>query len=335
MNEKCGLLLVNLGSPDAPKAKEVRKYLSEFLHDPRVIDTSRWIWCPILHGIILRVRPARSARNYAAIWNLPEGFDGAEAPLVRITRAQAAAVQENLGSDVMVDIAMRHGNPSIDLGFDRLMAAGCTKIAILPLYPQFAGATTASVYDGVAKALKNRMNVPTVRMLRDYYRDPAYIAAIARSIHTKIGAQGWRPGVVLASFHGLPQSYADKGDPYPGECEETTELLRTALNNSGHGNIDLRLTYQSRFGPKAWLQPYTESTLKALAKDGVKNVTVVTPGFAADCLETTMEIDMEARETFIQAGGENFSMVPCLNTDADHIELLANIAKNELLVGWL
>ncbi len=330
MSEKCGLLLVNLGSPDAPTAKDVRRYLFEFLHDWRVIDTSRWIWCPILHGVILRIRPARSARNYAKIWHLPEAFDGDEAPLIRITRAQAKGVQELLGSDVMVDVAMRYGNPSIALGFDRLMAAGCTKIAVLPLYPQFAGATTASVYDGVAKTLKKRMNVPTIRLLRDYHTESAYIAALARSIHEQIGAQGWRPDVVLASFHGLPQSYADKGDPYPQECKATTDLLREAL-----GDIDLRLTFQSRFGPKAWLQPYTDKTLEKLAEDGVKNITVITPGFAADCLETLEEINMEAHETFLEAGGENFSMVPCLNADADHITVLANLAKEQLLHGWI
>lgn len=333
MSDKTGLLLVNLGSPEAPTAKAVRTYLAEFLHDPRVIDTSRWIWCPILHGVILRVRPARSAKNYAKIWNLPKDMpndtSGDEAPLVRITRAQAEGVQNILGSDVDVEIAMRYGNPSIALGFDRLMAAGCTRIAVLPLYPQFAGATTASVYDGVAKTLKSRMNVPDIRILRDYRNDPAYIAALAKSVNTQIGAQGWRPDVVLASFHGLPQSYVDKGDPYQTECEETADLLREAL-----GDIDLRLTFQSRFGPKAWLQPYTDKTLEQLAKDGVKNVSVITPGFAADCLETLEEIDMEAREAFIDAGGEKFSMVPCLNADPDHITVLTNLAKTKLLSGW-
>ncbi len=332
MSEKCGLLLVNLGSPDAPTAKDVRTYLFEFLHDYRVIDTNRWLWCPILHGIILRVRPGRSARNYAKIWHLPEGDVklGTEAPLVRITREQAGAVQTILGENVIVDVAMRYGNPSIGLGFDRLMAMGCTRIAVLPLYPQFAGATTASVYDGVAKALKKRPNVPELRFLRDYHTDPAYIAALARSLQTQIGKQGWTPNVILASFHGLPQSYADKGDPYPLECETTTKLLAEALPD-----LDIRLTFQSRFGPKKWLTPYTDKTLEQLAKDGVKNISVITPGFAADCLETLEEIDMEARETFLEAGGENFSMVPCLNADADHIAVLTHLAKEQLLSGWI
>lgn len=326
MPETNGLLLVNLGSPDAPTAKAVRRYLFEFLHDYRVIQTSRWIWCPILHGIILRTRPARSARNYAKVWNAPEG---AEAPLVRTTRAQAAAVEAVLGPDVVVDVAMRYGNPSIELAFDRLLAKGCTRIAVLPLYPQYSATTTASVYDGVAKTLKGRANVPEIRLLRNYHTNPAYIAALARSVQTQIGAQGWKPDVVLASFHGIPQAYADKGDPYPKECEETTKLLSAALPN-----IDLRLTFQSRFGPKQWLEPYTDKTLEALATEGVENVSVITPGFAADCLETLEEIDMEARESFLTAGGKNFSLIPCLNADADHIAVLAKVAKEQLLSGW-
>ncbi|MGJ8563629.1 MAG: ferrochelatase [Alphaproteobacteria bacterium] len=326
MPETNGLLLVNLGSPDAPTAKAVRRYLFEFLHDYRVIQTSRWIWCPILHGVILRTRPARSARNYAKVWNAPEG---AEAPLVRTTRAQAAAVEAVLGPDVVVDVAMRYGNPSIELAFDRLLAKGCTRIAVLPLYPQYSATTTASVYDGVAKTLKGRANDPEIRLLRNYHTDPAYIAALARSVQTQIGAQGWKPDVVLASFHGIPQAYADKGDPYPQECEETAKLLSAALPN-----IDLRLTFQSRFGPKQWLEPYTDKTLEALATEGVENVSVITPGFAADCLETLEEIDMEARESFLAAGGKNFSLIPCLNADADHIAVLAKVAREQLLSGW-
>ncbi len=330
MVEKCGLLLVNLGSPDAPTAKAVRKYLFEFLHDYRIIDTSRWIWCPILHGIILRVRPARSARNYAKIWDQPDGVKDGEAPLIRITRAQASAVQKKLGSGVIVDVAMRYGNPSIALGLDRLMAKGCTKIAVLPLYPQYSATITASIYDGVAKALKKRENMPDIRLLRNYYTHPDYVPAIVRSLRAQIDQQGWKPDVVLASFHGIPQSYVDKGDPYPKECRETMEQLKKAVPD-----IDLRLTFQSRFGPKKWLEPYTDKTLEALAKDGTKKVTIMTPGFAADCLETLEEIKMEARETFMNAGGEHFSMVPCLNDNDDHTDLLANVAQDRLLSGWM
>jgi len=332
MSVKCGLLLVNLGSPDAPTASAVRTYLGEFLHDPRVIDTSRWIWCPILHGVILRVRPARSAKNYAKIWDQPDGVGDGEAPLIRITRAQAEAVQKHLEADVIVDVAMRYGNPSIALGFDRLLAKGCEKIAILPLYPQYSATTTASIYDGVAKALKPRANVPDIRMFRNYYENPHYIEALSRSLTDQITRQGWQPDVVLASFHGLPQSYVEKGDPYAKECKHTVELMREV---TGMSEDKLRLTFQSRFGPKAWLQPYTDKTLEALAHDGKTKITVITPGFAADCLETLEEINLEAREDFLKAGGEKFSMVPCLNAEDDHTKLLANIAKDELLAGWL
>ena len=279
MDTKSGLLLVNLGSPDAPTTEAVRTYLGEFLHDYRIIDTNRWIWCPILHGIILRVRPKRSAKKYAEVWhqpeNLPDGGAGHEAPLVRITRAQAAGVQAALGAKVIVDTAMRYGNPSIGFALDRLMARGCTEIAILPMYPQFSASTTASVYDGVAKALKTRENAPTLRLLRDYRNHPDYIAALGDSLTDHIKDQGWEPDVILASFHGIPKSYVDKGDPYPAECAETTDLLRKHV---GMSEDKLRLTFQSRFGPKEWLNPYTDKTLEALAKDGVKNVTLIAPG---------------------------------------------------------
>lgn len=330
--QKVGLLLVNLGSPDVPTAKDVRTYLAEFLHDHRVIDTSRWIWCPILHGIILRVRPSRSAKAYASIWSEPDGIAGGEAPLVRITRRQVAAVQEILGDNVHVEVAMRYGNPSIPDAIDRITDAGITQIAVLPLYPQFAGATTASVYDGVYKALKNRMDVPELRFLRDYYRDPDYIAAIGDSIKTHIAGLGWEPDVVLASYHGLPQSYVDKGDPYQKECIETTRLVR---EYTGYAEDFLRTTFQSRFGPKAWLQPYTDKTLQALPNLGHKNVCVVTPGFSADCLETLEEMAIEGAETFHEHGGTNFSFIPCLNDAPDHNALLAKLAREHLLTGWL
>ncbi len=332
MTTQTGLLLVNLGSPDAPTAAAVRPYLFEFLHDKRVIDTSRWIWCPILHGIILRFRPAKSAKLYAKIWDQPDGKAGGEAPLVRITRAQTAGVQRLLGDKVHVETAMRYGNPSIDLGFDRLLAKGCTHIAVLPLYPQFAGATTASVYDGVAKALKRRMNVPDVRLLRDYHDDKRYIDLIAKSITDKIGQQGWEPDAILASFHGMPQSYVDKGDPYQSECETTVRLLKGALGDRG---AKLQLTFQSRFGPKQWLQPYTDVVLEDMAKAGQTKVMVITPGFAADCLETLEEINMESRQTFLSAGGEKFGFVPCLNADQAHVGFLTDLAKERLLSGWL
>ena len=332
MTQKSGLILVNLGSPDAPTSSAVRKYLFEFLHDKRVIETSRWIWCPILHGFILRVRPAKSARNYAKVWNAMGGQDGGEAPLIRITRQQAKGVAKELGDNIVVDVAMRYGKPSIGSVLDRMKAQGIEKIAVLPLYPQYAGATTASVYDGFQKALKKRRDVPTFRFLRDYHTHPGYIEAIANSIERHIKGLSKSPDVILTSFHGMPQSYIDKGDPYQTECAKTVELLQVRL---GMTDKQLRLTFQSRFGPKAWLQPYTDEVLKALPGEGAKSVAVITPGFAADCLETLEEIDMEARETFLGAGGEHFEYIPCLNADAEHIAFLTKLAKDELLTGWL
>jgi len=329
---KSGLLLVNLGSPDSPSAKDTRRYLAEFLHDYRVIDTSRWIWCPVLHGIILRTRPKRSAAAYASIWQEPAEFLGNEAPLIRITQAQAEGVRQRLGDDVQVEIAMRYGNPSIGVGLDKLTEKGCTQIAILPLYPQFAGATTGSVYDGVAMALEKRMNAPSLRFLRNYYDDPRYIAALAESIQSHLSTLDWVPDTILTSYHGLPQSYVDKGDPYQEECLETTRLLCDHMKKT---ETELYATFQSRFGPKAWLQPYTDKVLESLPKKGIKKIAVVMPGFAADCLETLEEIAIEAKESFEEHGGTHFTAVPCLNADTAHLDLLANLAKERLLIGWL
>jgi len=328
MNGKPGLLLVNLGSPDAPTAKAVRKYLFEFLHDKRVIDTSRWIWCFILHGIILRFRPARSARAYTKIWGEADG----EGPLIKITRDQAAGISERLGPDVHVEVAMRYGNPSIGQGLDNLKSKGCSHIAVLPMYPQFAGATTASVYDGVAKALMKRKDVPEIRFLRNYQEDPRYIKALGEGLAAHLRTLDWSPDVILTSYHGLPQSYVDKGDPYQAECIRTTDLLREHL---GMTDKTLRTTFQSRFGPKAWLQPYTDKTLEALSGQGIKKVAVMMPGFSADCLETLEEIKIEAHETFLEHGGETFTAVPCLNDDSAHLDFLADLAKERLLTGWL
>lgn len=322
-----GLLMVNLGSPDAPTAEATRRYLGQFLHDYRVVDTNRWIWCPILHGVILRIRPARSAKAYASIWG-----EGEEAPLIRITRDQVSGVQNRLGDGVIVETAMRYGNPSIDSAMERLKDAGCQKIAVLPLYPQYAGATTASVYDDVAKSLINKWTVPELRFLRDYYREPGFISALANSLSDHLATLDWEPDRILCSYHGLPQSYVDKGDPYQSECLETTELLR---NHTGYDSKTLQSTFQSRFGPKAWLQPYTDKTLEALPDQGIKKVAVMMPGFSADCLETLEEIAIEAEESFHDAGGTHFTAVPCLNDREDHLDLLADVATRRLLNGWL
>ena len=328
MTGKSGLLLVNLGSPDAPTAKAVRKYLFEFLHDKRVIETSRWIWCLILHGIILRVRPARSARAYAKVW----GDEDGEGPLINITRQQAAGLSQRLGTDIHVEIAMRYGNPSIGSGLDSLTSKGCTQIAVLPMYPQFAGATTASVYDGIAKALKKRKNLPEIRILRDYHEDPRYIKALGDSLKSHLESLTWTPDVILTSYHGLPQSYVDDGDPYQKECIRTTDLLREYLHMS---EDQLLITFQSRFGPKAWLQPYTDKVLETLPQEAIKKVAVMMPGFSADCLETLEEIKIEAHEIFEKHGGEKFTAIPCLNDNPAHLDFLAELAKERLLEGWL
>ncbi|RKQ71397.1 ferrochelatase [Litorimonas taeanensis] len=336
MSSKIGLLLVNLGSPDAPTPAATRRYLAEFLHDRRVIDTSRWIWCPILHGIILRTRPAKSAKAYEKVWNEPEFSNQAVpvklAPLVRITGAQAQALQEAFGEDVQVEYAMRYGNPSIEAALDALMEKGCMRVGVLPLYPQFAGATTASVFDGISKAIKARMDLPEIRFLRHYYDEPQYIKALSDSLTDHFATLDWKPEAIMASYHGLPQSYVDKGDPYQAECLRTTELLRQEMNVS---EDYLFTTFQSRFGPKAWLQPYTDKTLEQMPKKGVKKIAVVMPGFSADCLETLEEIKLEASETFLANGGEKFTAVPCLNTRPDHLNFLKALSEQRLLNGWL
>ena len=337
---ECAVVLVNLGSPDAPTPDAVRRYLFEFLHDHRVIDTSRWIWCPILHGVILRVRPPKVAKLYASIWDEPHGFSGTEAPLVRIARAQAQGLRERLG--VRVEVAMRYGNPAIRDVLDGLLADGVERIAVLPLYPQYAGATTGSVYDGVSRALMGRdrwnrrdglqRDVPELRFLRDYYREPAYIAALCESLRDHLGTLDWDPQTVLASYHGLPKRYADEGDPYPDECEATTEAMRAHL---GWDAARLRTTFQSRFGPAEWLQPYTDKTLEALPEQGTTRLAVMMPGFSADCLETLEEIAEEAKETFLEAGGTHYTAVPCLNARGDHLDMLADVARRRLLPGWV
>ena len=332
MTSKTGLLLVNLGSPDAPTAQDVRKYLFEFLHDKRVIDISRWIWCPILHGIILRKRPPKVAEAYASIWDQPDGIGGGEAPLIRITRRQAAGLQDRLGGDVHVEIAMRYGNPSVKSGIDSLIAKGCKRIAVLPAYPQFAGATVASIFDAVGKAVKNLKDVPDIRFLRNYYDHPKFIKALGDSITSHIEGLGWTPDTIMASYHGVPKRYVTEGDPYEFECNETTRLLREYL---GMDEKALRLTFQSRFGREEWLQPYTDKTLEAMPSQGIKNLAVVMPGFSADCLETLEEIAVEGEEIFHEHGGKNFTAIPCLNDSPAHLDALADIARERLLAGWL
>jgi ferrochelatase len=329
---RIGVLLLNLGTPDATDYWSMRRYLREFLSDERVIDVNPLLWRPLLHAVILTTRPSRSGKAYAAIWNR----DRDESPLRTITRSQseklAAALAEAVpGQNLVVDWAMRYGNPSTGAVLKKLIEAGCTRILLFALYPQYAAASTATAYDQAFRALMAKRWQPAIRTAPPYHDEPSYIEALARSIEAHLAGLSWRPEVVLASFHGLPKRYLLLGDPYHCQCAKTARLLRERL---GWDDQDLRLTFQSRFGREEWLRPYTGETVRSLAADGVKNLAIVTPGFAADCVETLEEIAIGARESFLEHGGENFTFVPCLNDESDHIALLADLVRREL-AGWI
>ena len=327
-----GLLLVNLGTPDAPDAPAVRRYLAQFLADPRVVDLPRFLWLPVLHGVILNTRPKRSAKAYQAVWN----HDLGEGPLKTITRRQAeqlAARAEALGgrAPVIVDYALRYGSPSIASRIDALMAQGCARIVLLPLYPQYAASTSASVADDAFHALEKMRHQPAIRLGAPYYDDPAYIDALAANMRRKLSALTFTPDVIVCSFHGLPQAQVDRGDPYRDQCETTWRLLRAALDLPEE---KLRLSFQSRFGPAKWITPYTSDMVGELATNGVKNLAIVAPGFSADCLETIEELGVEIRDIFIEKGGVNFARLPCLNDSPEGMGLLETLARREL-AGWV
>jgi ferrochelatase len=325
-----GVLLVNLGTPDAPKPRAVRSYLREFLSDRRVIEEDTFAWQLVFRGIILPFRPRRKARAYRAIWNRENN----ESPIKTITRSQADKLGEALaiaGADVVVDWAMRYGNPSIESRIKALISQGCERILLVPLYPQYSSATTATVCDEVFRVLSRIRNQPALRVAPPYYADPIYIEAIASSIRSEIGALSFEPEVIVVSYHGMPQQYVEKGDPYYRQCTRTTELLRDRL---GMDQSNLVMTFQSRFGRAEWLQPYTDQTLRKLAKDGIKNVAVVTPGFAADCLETLEEIAIENAHVFRKRGGKNFIFIPCLNDSERGMLVIRELATRELK-GWV
>src|SRR5215218_7068193 len=327
---KIGVLLVNLGTPDAADAPGVRRYLKEFLSDPRVIENQGTVWKLVLNGIILPIRPRIKARDYRKIWNTERN----ESPLKTITRAQAeklAAVLQPIGSHLKVDWAMRYGNPSIASRLDALIADGCERILILPLYPQYSAATTATVGDEVFRVLMRLRKQPALRIGAPYYNDPVYIEALASSTSAELSQLGFEPVVILASFHGMPQEYIDKGDPYYDQCVETTRLLREQLKLD---ESKLMLTFQSRFGRAKWLGPATDQTIKRLAKRGVKNLAVITPGFSADCLETLEEIAVENSDIFRANGGENFAAIPCLNDSEAGMSVIAHVVVRELQ-GWI
>lgn len=327
---KTGLLLVNLGTPDSPDAKGLRPYLKQFLSDKRVIEAPAFIWQPILRGIILNTRPRKSARAYAKIWDT----ETHESPLRRYTREQAEGLTKLFKKEktnVLVAWAMRYGNPSIAEGLESLRAAGCTQISVISLYPQYSASTTASVNDEVFRCLLKMRWQPALRTAGPWHDHPSYIDALAKSVKKHISKLGWKPDYLVASFHGLPVAYFEKGDPYHCHCAKTARLLKEKL---GMKDDNFKLTFQSRFGPTKWLEPYTEATLRELGEAGHKNIAVITPGFISDCVETLEEISIEARETFIDAGGENFTTIPCLNSSPESIKLLAQLAHAEL-AGWV
>jgi protoporphyrin/coproporphyrin ferrochelatase len=327
-SRRIGVLIVNLGTPEATDYWSIRRYLKEFLSDRRVIETPRLLWLPILQVILLR-RPRAKGRDYDAIWNeeLNEG------PLKTITRSQSEKLGLALGSldrDVVVDWAMRYGAPPIGERIKALQAQGCDRVLVIPLYPQYCAASTATVADKAFQALQSMRWQPALRVAAPYYDDPVYIAALARSVRAGLTNLDFEPEVVLASYHGIPQAYFDKGDPYCRHCAETTRLLRKEL---GMSEQDLRMTFQSRFGRGEWLKPYTAETVRVLASGGVKRLAVVMPGFAADCLETLEEIGVENAGYFRKAGGERFAAIPCLNDSADGMAVIEAVARRELK-GW-
>ncbi|OEI83096.1 ferrochelatase [Brucella sp. BO3] len=326
---KVGVLLVNLGTPDGTSYGPMRRYLAEFLSDRRVIEWSRLIWYPILYGIVLNTRPRRSGRLYDRIWN----HENNESLLRTYTRAQGEKLAKALSDqpNVVVDWAMRYGQPSIESITDRLLQQGCERIVIFPLYPQYSATTTATVNDKFFEALMKKRFMPAIRTVPSYEAEPVYIDALARSVEKHLATLSFKPEVILTSYHGIPKSYSDKGDPYRQQCLETTRLLRERL---GLGEDEMRATFQSRFGPEEWLQPYTDETVKELAKNGVKSVAVLNPGFVADCLETVDEIGNEAAEEFLENGGENFSHIPCLNDSEEGMKVIETLVRRELL-GWV
>jgi protoporphyrin/coproporphyrin ferrochelatase len=327
--QRIGVLLVNLGTPDSADTRGVRVYLKEFLSDLRVIENQGILWKLALNGIILNTRPRRKARDYRKIWNAEKN----ESPLKTITRAQAEKLGEAIADHdhVIVDWAMRYGNPSIRARIDALTALGCDRLLVAPLYPQYSAATSATVCDEVFRALAKMRAQPTLRVTPPYYDDPDYIEALAVSIDAHLKTLAFQPEIVVASFHGMPQKYIDQGDPYYAQCVATTEALRKRM---GLDAAKLLLTFQSRFGFDEWLQPYTDKTIEQLAKDGVRRIAVVTPGFSADCLETLEEIAQENAEIFAHAGGEQFCAIPCLNDSDAGMDVLRRLVLRELQ-GWI
>ena len=326
---RVGVLLVNLGTPDSADTRGVRVYLKEFLSDPRVIENQGLLWKLALNGVILRTRPRRKARDYLKIWNTEKN----ESPLKTITRAQSEKLAADIASHghLVVDWAMRYGNPSIRSRIDALTAQGCERLLVVPLYPQYSAATSATVCDAVFNVLAKMRAQPILRVTPPYYDDACYIDALAVSIEAHLKTLPFVPELIVASFHGMPQKYIDQGDPYQAQCVATTDALRKRM---GLDATKLLLTFQSRFGFDEWLQPYTDKTVEKLAKDGVRRIAVVTPGFSADCLETLEEIAQENAEIFKHHGGEQFAAIPCLNDSEPGMNVIRQLVLRELQ-GWL
>ncbi|WP_278922229.1 ferrochelatase [Pseudophaeobacter profundi] len=329
--EKVGVLLANLGTPDDYSYWPMRRYLSEFLSDKRVIDYPAWKWQPLLQLIILSKRPFSSGAAYKSIWNHDKG----ESPLMTITKDQTAKMKsvmfERYGDQVMVDFCMRYGNPSTQEKVRAMVAAGCTKILFMPLYPQYAGATSGTANDQFFRALMQETWQPAARTIPAYFDDPAYIEALARSVEEAYAKADKRPDILVVSYHGMPKRYLMQGDPYHCQCQKTTRLLRERL---GWDGTEITTTFQSVFGPEEWLKPYTVDHVATLAKEGKKSIAVMAPAFSADCIETLEEINEEIKESFEEAGGKEFLYIPCLNDDDDHIAALAGVIENNLK-GWL
>ena len=317
---KTGILLVNLGTPDSTGWWDVRKYLKEFLSDRRVIEVNPIIWQIILNMFILTFRPSKSAHAYKKIW-LKETN---ESPLLYFTRNQARKLDKKISNEnLIVDFAMRYGNPSIKSKLNRLKETGCENIVVLPLYPQYAAATTATVCDEIYRCLMKMRWQPSLQIIPHYESNALYTDALIRSIEKKTQNINWKPDLIISSYHGIPKSYFENGDPYQCYCQKTTRLIKEK-----YSKIDVKVTFQSRFGPREWLTPYTDKTLESLPGEGVKNLLVICPGFASDCVETLEEIDIQGREIFLKNGGKNFDLIPCLNDSSDHIDLFENLVRN-------
>lgn len=318
---RTGVLLINLGTPDAPEAAAVRRYLAEFLSDPRVIEIPRIAWLPILHGIILRTRPKKSAHAYKQVWT-EEG-----SPLAAITRRQAEALQKRLGEDVVVDFAMRYGNPGIGQSIENLAELGCERILAAPLYPQYCAATTASAIDAVFGKLASMRRQPALRTLPPYYDDPLHIDALKSGIQDQLAALDFEPQRLLLSFHGMPKRTLERGDPYHCHCQKTARLLSEQLK------IPTDIAFQSRFGRAKWLEPATDKVLTDYPKQGIKRIAIAAPGFSADCVETVEELGIRGSETFLASGGEAFARLECLNDSPVGMDMLETIVRREL-AGW-